>query len=98
MDDSYCDRIHPSITTVHGFHNGYVGKQPVAWEEYCEECWLKDLQARVDRCTGHCNITEILMKTAFNQLINSLTAYDYFSDGHVGNQPVAWKGYHGDYL
>ena len=22
------------------FDNGYVGKQPVAWKEYCVECWL----------------------------------------------------------
>ena len=25
------------------FENGYVGKQPVAWKEYCEEYWLKEL-------------------------------------------------------
>ena len=28
------DRIRSSLTTVHCFHNGYVGKQPVAWTEY----------------------------------------------------------------
>ena len=42
------------------FDNGYVGNQPVAWEEYCAEYWLKELQKSMDRCTDHCNITEIL--------------------------------------
>ena len=23
--------------------NDYVGKQPVAWKEYCAVCWLKEL-------------------------------------------------------
>ena len=41
IDDSHCDRIHSSLTTIHCFDNGYVGKQPVAWTEYCAECWLK---------------------------------------------------------
>ena len=43
IDDSHCDRIHSSLTAVRCFDNGYVGKQPVAWKEYCAECWLKDL-------------------------------------------------------
>ena len=30
IDDSYCDRIHSSLTTVHCFEDGYVRKQPVA--------------------------------------------------------------------
>ena len=25
------------VTTVRCFYNGYVGKQPVAWKEYCTE-------------------------------------------------------------
>ena len=37
IDDSHCDRIHSSLTTVRCFDNGYVGKQPVAWKEYCVE-------------------------------------------------------------
>ena len=40
-DDSHCDRIHFSLITVHCFDNGYLGKQPVAWKEYCAEYWLK---------------------------------------------------------
>ena len=26
FDDSHCDRIHSSLTAVHCFDNGYVGK------------------------------------------------------------------------
>ena len=32
IDDSHCDRIHSSLTTVHCFDDGYVGKQPMAWK------------------------------------------------------------------
>ena len=64
IDDSYCHRIHSSLTTVCYFDNGYryVGKQPVAWKEYYVEYWLKELQESMDRCTGFCDITEILLK------------------------------------
>ena len=37
IDDGHCDRIHFSPTTLHCFDNGYVGKQPVAWKEYCAD-------------------------------------------------------------
>ena len=57
---SRSDRIHSSLTAVHCFD--YVGKQPVAWEEYCAECWLKELQESIDRCTGRHGMTEILLK------------------------------------
>ena len=72
IDDSHCNRIHSSLTTVHCFNNGYVGKQPVALKEYCAEYWLKELQESMDRCTGCRDITEILLKTALTaiQLIN----------------------------
>ena len=51
------------------FYNGYVGKQAVAWKEYCAEYWLKDLQeSNMDRCTGHCDITEILLKMALKAI------------------------------
>ena len=68
IDDSHFDRIHSSLTAVHCFHNGYVGKQPVAWKEYCAEYWLKDCQESMDRCTGRRNKTEILLKMPFNTL------------------------------
>ena len=41
IDDSHCYRIHSSLTVVRCFDNGYVGKQPVTWKEYCAEYWLK---------------------------------------------------------
>ena len=57
-----------SPTDVHYFNNSYVGKQPVAWKEYCAKYWLKELQESMDRCTGRHDITEILLKTAFNTI------------------------------
>ena len=66
IDDSHCDRIHSSLTVVRCFDNEHVGKQPVAWKEYCAEHRLKELQESMDRCTGNHDITEILLKTALN--------------------------------
>ena len=43
-DESHFDRIHSSLTVVQCFDNGYVGKQPVAWKEYCVENWLTHYQ------------------------------------------------------
>ena len=34
--------IHSSLTAVLCFYNGFVGKQPVAWKEYCAEYWIKN--------------------------------------------------------
>ena len=56
------DRIHSSLTAVHCFDDGYVGKQLVAWKAYCAECWLKELQESIDRCTGRSDIIEKLLK------------------------------------
>ena len=39
IEDSHCDRMHSSLTSVHCFDNGNVGKQPVAWKECCVEYW-----------------------------------------------------------
>ena len=36
----------------------------MAIKEYYAEYWLKELQKSMDRCTGHHDITEILLKTA----------------------------------
>ena len=63
IDDSHCDMIHSSLTAVRCFDNGYVGKQSVAWKEYPAEYWLKGLQESMDRCSGHRDITEILLNT-----------------------------------
>ena len=68
IDDSHCDRINSSFAAVRCFDNGFMGKQPVAWKEYCAEHWLKELQGSMDRCTGLRDITEILLKTALNTI------------------------------
>ena len=54
--------LHNAYKTVLFEGNGDVGKQLLAWKEYCEEYWLKELQECMDRCTGHHNIIEILLK------------------------------------
>ena len=66
-DDCNSDRINSSLTAVHCFDNVYVGNHPVAWKEYCVECWL-------NRSAGRRNIVVILLKTALNtiQSINQL--------------------------
>ena len=62
IEDSHCTRIHSSLT-VRCFDSGYVGKQPVAWEEYSAVHWIKEFQKSIDRFTGCPDITEILLKT-----------------------------------
>ena len=42
--------LSTSLTTVPSLDNGYVGKQPVAWKEYCAEYWLKELQESMYMC------------------------------------------------
>ena len=66
IDDNNCDRIHSSLTAVRCFDNGYVGKQPVAWKEYCAEYWLKELQESMDSCNSLYDVTEITLKTVLN--------------------------------
>ena len=64
IDDGHCDRIHSSLTSVYCLDNKYVRNQPVALKEYCAEYWLNELQASMDRCTGHCDITERLLENS----------------------------------
>ena len=40
------------LNAVRCFDNGYVGKQPEAWKEYCTEYWLKEIRENMDTCTG----------------------------------------------
>ena len=40
----------------------------MGWKEYCVELWLKELQESMDSCTGHSDITEILLKMALNTI------------------------------
>ena len=56
------------LTAVHCFDKGNVGRQPVAWKEYCAEYWLKELQESMDTCTGRRDVTEILLKTVLNTI------------------------------
>ena len=56
------------LAAVHWFNNGYVGKQPVAWKEYCMEYWLKELRESMDSCTGRHDIDEII--TLYNRSVN----------------------------
>ena len=77
IDDSHCDRIHSSLTAAHCFGNGYVRKQPEAWKEYCAEYWLKEHHEIMDRCTGRRDITEILLKTALNNIQSINQTQDY---------------------
>ena len=71
IDNNHCDRIHSSLTAVHCFDDGYVGKQPVVWNEYCAECWLKELQKSMDRSTCRHNTVENGVKhNTINRSIN----------------------------
>ena len=40
----------------------------MALKEYCAEYWLKELQESIDKCTGCCDIFEILLKMALNTI------------------------------
>ena len=45
----------------------------MALKEYCTEYWLKELQESMDRCTGHRDLTEILLKTTLNIIQSIIT-------------------------
>ena len=69
-----------SLTAVRCFDNGYVeSSHAVPGKEYCAKYWLKELQETMDRCTGHPDITGILLKTALNT-IQSINTYHTGSD------------------
>ena len=59
-----CERIQSSLFAVHCFDDTNIGKQPMAWVEYCDEYWLKGLQESMDMCAGRRDITERMLKTA----------------------------------
>ena len=48
--------------------DGHVGKQLVAGKEYCTKHWLKKMRKIMDRCIGHGNVTEIMLKKALNTI------------------------------
>ena len=64
--------INSFLTAVRCFDNGYVGKQPVDWKQYCAEYWLKELQESMDRCTGRRDISEIVENSVKHHTINQL--------------------------
>ena len=41
--------LFSSLTAVHCFEDSYMGKHPVAWEEYYADYWLKELQESMNR-------------------------------------------------
>ena len=51
------------------------------WKEYCPEDWFEELQERMDRCTGFCNITEIMFKTAQTSCSQSVI-YESYGKSH----------------
>ena len=55
------------LAAVQCFDDGYVGKQPVAWKEYCAVYWLKELEESMDRCTDIRHMKEIMLKTCVVQ-------------------------------
>ena len=77
----------PSLTAVRCFSNGNVGKQPVAWKEYRVEYWRKELQESMDRCTGRCDIIEILLNT-----IHLITQSIIFSSNFIKARPSRKPG------
>ena len=97
IDDSHCVRIHSFLTAVQCFDSGYVGKQPVAWKEYCAEYWLKQLQDSMDGCPGRSDITETLLKTALNnikttysQSINQLSLFSMINTSYGDKICTPW--------
>ena len=68
IDDSHCNMIHSSLTAVHCFDSDDMGKQPVGWKEYCVKYWQIEAQETMNKCTGHCDITEIMLKMALNNI------------------------------
>ena len=64
IDNAHCDRIHSSLTAVHSFDDGYVGKQPVHSLKriFCRELVKGNPGSfNMDKCTDRCDITEILL-------------------------------------
>ena len=63
------------------FDNGYDGKQPVAWKEYCAKYQLQELPESMNRCTGCHDITEILQKNSIKHqtIYQSLPKQKHFT-------------------
>ena len=82
IDESKGDRIHSSLSVVHCFYNGYVGKKPVAW---------KKLLCRVGPTGKRILFT---LKTVLNtiQSINESAVFTKHSQEHsLSIYPRFWK-------
>ena len=44
--------IHSSFATLDCFDNSDMGKQSVAWKEYCAKYWLKELWESMELMDG----------------------------------------------
>ena len=77
------DRIHSSLNAVRCFDNDYMGKQPVAFKEFCAGYWLKEFQESMDRCIGRRDITEIVLKTALNTINQSINHTSFCDLGYL---------------
>ena len=74
------------LPLFHWWLSSYVGKRPVAWKEYCAEFWLKECRESIDRCSGHSNITEILLKTELS-IIQSIIHYNLSNFSSLPQNP-----------
>ena len=67
-----------------------MAKQPVAWNDYCTECWLNELQGSMDRCTSDRDITEMMLKRTLNPYNKSKNIYvSFFSALSIFNPQAA---------
>ena len=80
-------RIRYSLTADHCFNDGNVGKQPVPWTEYCADGTWENL----GMCTGHGNITKLMLKMALNSVIWNCR-HSLLSDCHCSKafELVGW--------
>ena len=68
IDEGHGVGTWSSLTTVHCFDDGYIGKLSVAWIVYCAEYWVKELQERMDRYTGCSSITEKMLNMTLDTI------------------------------
>ena len=53
--------IHSSLKLDLCFDDIFVGKQSVAFKEFCAKNWYKKLEESMDGCTCHLKITEMML-------------------------------------
>ena len=80
-----------SPLSIHWFNDCYVGKQPLALEEYCAGYWPKELLESMDRCTGCHDVTDILLIFAFNTMHSINCSIKPLSPEHGSNLCCKWS-------